>query len=147
MKKPETGKSTVDHKKIALKAPNDMVMYLVNPNRRHFEIWSEPGGSDKGGNERKRCDYICTKLNKPEFEYYVELKKTFETGAATQLMESIKTHSKVSSGDHRKAFIIYSNMKFASQLNKAQKIIDNFSKQTNKTELLIKRVRYEEFVP
>lgn len=38
-------------------------------------------------------------------------------------------------------------MKFASQLKKAQKIIDNFSKQTNKTELLIKRVRYEEFVP
>lgn len=52
-----------------------MVMHLVNPNRRHFEIWSEPGGSDKGGNERKRCDYICTKLNKPEFEYYVKLKK------------------------------------------------------------------------
>ena len=75
-----------------------------DPHRRSFKIIFPDRDHKKSG--RKRCDLLC--LTPDNYEYYIELKKTFHPKAIKQLINTIEDYSK--DLRKRKAYVVYNEI-------------------------------------
>ena len=105
--------------KITFKNPSKLALIIIFPDKHYKET------------DRKRCDIFCLIPN--NFQYYIELKKTYRSEAVRQLMDTIEDFSKEFpvGSKAKEAYVVYTKQMHPAAATSIQQAKNEFTERLN----------------